>query len=217
MGALSDWNGPKRWILHGCLVFVKDSILGNWPKYECRRREENRARALKARESAGGERRAPKARESAGGERRAQRAFRRRRKRFREAESSLCYYGQIPIAFKSRYLSKLDTPLHEEAQIYCPIWLSTPQYSFHSLKTLQPEPGYLVSSSRKCPLAACYYRHWPWSYNVLGLHDHGIGSYIGCNRFRSYAICTDCFNILCFDIFSLFQSMKLPDLHHVQN
>ena len=69
--------------------------------------------------------RTPKARESAGGERRAQRAFRRRRKRFREAESSLCYYGQIPITFKSRYLSKLDTPLHEEAQIYCPNWLST--------------------------------------------------------------------------------------------
>ena len=53
------------------LVFVKDSILGNWPKYERRRREKNRARA-------------PKARESAGGEKRAQRAFRRRRKRFRE-------------------------------------------------------------------------------------------------------------------------------------
>ena len=103
--------------------------------------------------------RAPKARESAGGERRAQRAFRRRRKRFHEAESSLCYYGQIPVAFKSRYLSKLDTPLHEEAQIYCPNWLSTQQYSFHSLKTLRPEPGYRVSSSRKCPLhvAACYF------------------------------------------------------------
>ena len=101
----------------------------------------------------------PKARESAGGERRAQRAFRRRRKRFREAESSLCYYGQIPVAFKSRYLSKLDMPLHEEAQIYCPNWLSTQQYSFHSLKTLWPEPGYRVSSSRKCPLhvAACYF------------------------------------------------------------
>ena len=30
-------------------------------------------------------------------------------------------------------------------------------YSFHSLKTLRPEPGYRVSSSRKCPLAACYF------------------------------------------------------------
>ena len=117
------------------LVFVKDSILGNWPKYERRRREKNRARSASTR---------------AEGAR-----VRRRRKRFREAESSLCYYGQIPIAFKSRYLSKLDTPLHEEAQIYCPNWLSTQQYSFHSLKTLQPEPGYRVSSSRKCPLAAC--------------------------------------------------------------
>ena len=102
--------------------------------------------------------RAPKARESAGGERRAQQAFRRRRKRFREAESSLCYYGQIPVAFKSRYLSKLDTPLHEEAQIYCPNCLRTQQYSFHSFKTLWPERGYRVSSSRNCPLhvAACY-------------------------------------------------------------
>ena len=30
------------------LVFVKDSILGNWPKYERRRREENRARSASA-------------------------------------------------------------------------------------------------------------------------------------------------------------------------
>ena len=29
------------------LVFVKDSILGNWPKYERRRREENRNRKRK--------------------------------------------------------------------------------------------------------------------------------------------------------------------------
>ena len=102
-------------IFTNLLVFVKDSILGNWPKYERRRREKIEREAWA---------RAPKVRESAGGERRAQRAFRRRRKRFREAESSLCYYGQIPIAFKSRYMSKLDTPLHEEAQIYCPNWLS---------------------------------------------------------------------------------------------
>ena len=93
------------------VVFVKDSILAIDPKYERRRREKNRARSAST--SAEGAR-------VAGGERRAQRAFRGRRKRFREAESSLCYYGQIPIAFKSRYLSKLDTPLHEEAQIYCP-------------------------------------------------------------------------------------------------
>ena len=101
--------------------------------------------------------RAPKARESASGERGAQRAFCQRRKRFREAESSLYYYGQILIAFKSRYLSKLDTPLHGEAQIYCPTWLSMQQNSFHSFKTLWPEPGYRVSSSRKFPLAACYF------------------------------------------------------------
>ena len=109
-----------KWSGHGfcpfcrCIVFVKDLILGNWPKYERRRREKNRARSASM---------------SAEGAR-----VRRRRKRFREAESSLCYYGQIPIAFKSRYLSKLDTPLHEEAQIYCPNWLSTQQYSFHKLK-----------------------------------------------------------------------------------
>ena len=139
--AYRDRNFIRKWTSGICrvLVFVKDSILGNWSKYERRRREENRAR------------------ESAGGERRAQRAFRRRRKRFREAESSLCYYGQIPIAFKSRYLSKLNTPLYEEAQIYCPTWLSMQQYSFHSWKTPRPEPGYRVSSSRKCPLAACYF------------------------------------------------------------
>ena len=119
---ITDWG-----FLHIKVVFVKDSILGNWPKYE-RRRQLTQIRAPEAREKSSAKReheRAPKARESAGGERRAQRAFRRRRKRFREAESSLCYYGQIPIAFKSRYLSKLDTPLHEEAQIYCPNWLST--------------------------------------------------------------------------------------------
>ena len=143
------WNPPLSWIhthLLTCYSLCQrlDSIIDPNTSAGGARKIEREARA-----------RAPKARESAGGERRAQRAFRRRRKRFREAESSLCYYGQIPIAFKSRYLSKLDTPLHEEAQIYCPNWLSTQRYSFHSLKTLQPESGYRVSSSSKCPLAAC--------------------------------------------------------------
>ena len=35
-------------IYHISLVFVKDSILGNWPKYERRRREKNWARSASA-------------------------------------------------------------------------------------------------------------------------------------------------------------------------
>ena len=41
------WNfsSPSSFKLWIKIVFVKDSILGNWPKYECRRREKNRARS----------------------------------------------------------------------------------------------------------------------------------------------------------------------------
>ena len=159
--------------------------------------------------------RAPKAQESAGGERRAQRAFRRRRKRFREAESSLCYYGQFlspsshvtcqnwirPFTKKHRFIAQIDSA---RSNIASTAWRPC---------GLSPDIGYRVPEN----VLHVTFRHWPWSYNVLGLHDHGIGSYIGCNRFQSYANCTDRFNILCFDIFSLFQSIKLPDLHHVQN
>ena len=43
--ALVKGEKPSQWSV---LVFVKDSILGNWPKYERRRREENRARSASA-------------------------------------------------------------------------------------------------------------------------------------------------------------------------
>ena len=46
---LWDWTWC-HWVfcVRSRLVFVKDSILGNWPKYERRRREENRARSASA-------------------------------------------------------------------------------------------------------------------------------------------------------------------------
>ena len=50
-----------------------------------------------------------------------------------------------PFTKKHRFIAHLDSACSSK--------------SFHSLKTLRlrPEPGYRVSSSRKCPLAACYF------------------------------------------------------------
>ena len=68
-------------------------------------------------------------------------------------------------------------------------------------KTLRPELGYRVPDH-----AACYH----FSTLIAVILDLTVYKVKDEHISRNYTICANCFNIRYFDVFTLFQSMKLP-------